>query len=178
MQAQGVPPMTAEVPEPPPGAPGRARASAAPRAAFPPPPNAGANAPLSLSPETADAQSGRSGLRIPPSLANTPTAPQAQGQLPPPPTRVASAPAGNGGNYLVQVSSQRSEADAQAAYRGLRARYPSVLGDRQAVIRRADLGSKGVFYRAMIGPFGSREEAIQLCGNLKAAGGDCVVQGN
>jgi hypothetical protein len=30
----------------------------------------------------------------------------------------------------------------------------------------------------MVGPFGSREEAIQVCGNLKAAGGDCVVQSN
>ena len=180
LQGQGVTPMTADAPEPPPGAPGRVRASGASRAAaMPPQPSAGANAPLSLSPESADASQGRSSLRVPPSLANTPTAPQAQGQLPPPPTRIASAPAtGNGGSYLVQVSSQRSEADAQAAYRSLRTRYTSVLGDRQAVIRRADLGSKGVFYRAMIGPFGSREEAIQLCGNLKAAGGDCVVQGN
>jgi cell division septation protein DedD len=95
----------------------------------------------------------------------------------PQPTRIASAPSGGSG-YLVQVSSQRSEADAQAAYRTLRSRYSSVLGDHQPVIRRADLGSRGVFYRAMVGPFGSREEAIQLCSNLKSAGGDCVVQSN
>lgn len=78
----------------------------------------------------------------------------------------------------MQVSSQRSEADAQASYRSLRTKYSGVLGDHQHVIRRADLGSKGVYYRAMVGPFGSREEAIQLCGNLKSAGGDCVVQSN
>ena len=42
--------------------------------------------------------------------------------------------------------------------------------------QRADLGSKGVYYRAMVGPFGSREEAVQLCSSLKQAGGDCVVQ--
>jgi hypothetical protein len=78
----------------------------------------------------------------------------------------------------VQVSSQRSEADAQAAYRSLRNRFSNVLGDQAPVIRRADLGSRGVYYRAMVGPFASREQAVQLCGNLKAAGGDCVVQAN
>ena len=46
------------------------------------------------------------------------------------------------------------------------------------MVRRADLGSKGIFYRAMVGPFASREEAVQLCSSLKSAGGDCVVQAN
>jgi cell division septation protein DedD len=155
--------------QPPPEAvsppPVRARATAprstSPRPAAPPP--SGASAPLSLAPDSAELP--------PPGSAPMRTSPAAQ------PTRIASAPSGGGG-YLVQVSSQRSEADAQAAYRSLRAKYSNVLGDRQHVIRRADLGSRGVFYRAMVGPFGSREEAIQVCGNLKAAGGDCVVQSN
>ena len=90
---------------------------------------------------------------------------------------VAAAPAGNG-NYLVQVSSQRSEADAQAAFRSVKSKYSGVLGDRQPVIRRADLAGKGTYYRAMVGPFATRNEAIQLCTSLKAAGGDCVVQAN
>jgi cell division protein FtsN len=76
----------------------------------------------------------------------------------------------------VQVSSQRSEADAQAAYRGIQSKYSAVLGNRPHVVQRADLGSKGVYYRAMVGPFGSREEALQLCTSLKSAGGDCIVQ--
>ncbi len=50
-------------------------------------------------------------------------------------------------------------------------------GQRQT-IKRADLGSKGTYYRAMVGPFGSRDQAVQLCSSLKAAGGDCVVQAN
>jgi cell division septation protein DedD len=95
----------------------------------------------------------------------------------PAPAAQASAAGGNGG-YLVQVSSQRSEADAQAAFRSVKSKYSSVLGDRSPVIRRADLGAKGTYYRAMVGPFATRDEAIQLCGSLKAAGGDCVVQGN
>ena len=35
------------------------------------------------------------------------------------------------------------------------------------VIKRADLGDKGVYYRAMVGPFGTPEEASQFCGSLK-----------
>ena len=46
------------------------------------------------------------------------------------------------------------------------------------LIKRADLGEKGVYYRAMVGPFGSPDEASQFCGSLKSAGGQCVVQRN
>jgi hypothetical protein len=95
------------------------------------------------------------------------------------PSRTAALPApSEGGNYVVQISSQRSEAEAQASFRALQAKYPTVLGSRQAVIRRADLGSKGVYYRAQVGPFATAEDANQLCSNLKAAGGQCIVQRN
>jgi cell division septation protein DedD len=123
--------------------------------------NASANAPLSLSPQGAQPA----------------PAPDAR-------TRVASttpaqsaAPAG-AGSYVVQVSSQRNEADAQASYKALQGKFPSVLGSRPPLIKRADLGDKGVYYRAMVGPFASSEEAAQVCGNLKTAGGQCVVQKN
>ena len=76
----------------------------------------------------------------------------------------------------MQVSSQRSEADAQSSYRSIQSRYSSVLAGQPHVIRQANLGSKGVYYRAMVGPFSSREDAVRLCSNLKQAGGDCVVQ--
>ena len=52
------------------------------------------------------------------------------------------------------------------------------LGGLQPVIRRADLGSKGVFYRTMVGPFASAQDAGQFCANYKAAGGQCVVPNN
>ncbi|HVX77269.1 MAG TPA: SPOR domain-containing protein [Bradyrhizobium sp.] len=89
-----------------------------------------------------------------------------------------SAPSVASGGYMVQVSSQRNEADAQASYRVLQGKFPTVLGSRSPTIRRADLGEKGVYYRAMVGPFGSAEEASQFCGNLKSIGGQCVVQRN
>jgi hypothetical protein len=76
----------------------------------------------------------------------------------------------------VQVSSRRSEADAQAAFRSLQSKFPDQLGGRQPVIRRVDLGEKGIYYRTMVGPFGSSDEAKQLCEQLKAAGGSCFIQ--
>ena len=123
-------------------------------------PQASANVPLSLAPE------------------NGSSPPPARDVAPPrAPVRTAST-GGGGSGFHVQISSQRSEADAQTSYRSIQSKYSGVLGDRQAVIRRADLGDKGTYYRAMIGPFSTREQAIQLCGSLKAAGGDCVVQSN
>jgi hypothetical protein len=132
------------------------------RAAPPPPPRQAqpsANAPLSLSPDGALPQS--SVVREPPQRT----------------ARAAAATSGSG-RFMVQVSSQRSEADAQAAYRTIQSRYPGVLGGHGHVVRRADLGSRGVYYRAMVGPFGTREEAVEVCTSLKAAGGDCLIQTN
>jgi cell division septation protein DedD len=80
--------------------------------------------------------------------------------------------------YMVQLSSQKSEAEAHSSFRGLQARFPNELSGLQPVIRRADLGSKGVFYRTMVGPFASAHEASQFCANYKAAGGQCVVPNN
>src|SRR6266702_5806668 len=97
----------------------------------------------------------------------------------PAPYRTAALPSGaEAGNYVVQISSQRSESEAQASFRALQTKYPSVLGTRQPLIRRADLGNKGVYYRAQVGPFASADDANQLCSNLKAAGGQCIVQRN
>jgi cell division septation protein DedD len=94
-------------------------------------------------------------------------------------TKIASAsPAASGGGYAVQVSSQRNENELQSSFRALQAKYPKLLGGHEPMVRRADLGAKGVYYRAMVGPFVSAEQANELCANLKAAGGNCIVQKN
>ena len=98
-----------------------------------------------------------------------------------PPVSARAAPdatetAGEG--FMVQLSSQKSEAEAQSSFRSLQAKFPNELSGLQPIIRRADLGSKGVFYRTMVGPFASAQEAGQFCANYKAAGGQCVVPNN
>ena len=90
----------------------------------------------------------------------------------------AEAPSILGGGYAVQVTSERSERNAQAALQALQAKYPNQLSGRQPIIRRADLGAKGIYYRVLVGPFASVEEAAGLCSRLKAAGGNCIVQRN
>ena len=116
--------------------------------------------------------------------ALNPNAVQAQAPAQARPERVAStapeapvATSAGGGAYAVQVSSQRSEADAQAAFRALQGKFPAQLGGRQPVIRRADLGAKGIYFRAMV-VVGSNSEAGELCSSLKAAGGSCIIQRN
>jgi hypothetical protein len=129
--------------------------------------NASANAPLSLSPQGAEA-----------APATEPRTQVAATN----PTQTAPAPASpavsGGGAFLVQVSSQPSEAVAQSSFRALQSKFPSVLGSQTPVIKRADLGEKGVVYRAMVGPFGSKDEAVQFCESLKSAGGQCFVPRN
>jgi hypothetical protein len=88
----------------------------------------------------------------------------------------AVAPSNSGAGYAVQVTAERTESEAQAAFRALQAKYPSQLGGREWIIRRVDLGAKGIYYRALVGPFASAEKAAALCSGIKAAGGNCLVQ--
>jgi cell division septation protein DedD len=79
--------------------------------------------------------------------------------------------------FVVQLSAQRSEPGAQAAFRTMQAKY-SVLSGRQPLIRRKDQGERGIFYAAQVGPFGVKSDADQLCETLRSAGGTCFVQKN
>ena len=88
----------------------------------------------------------------------------------------AITPPALGSGYAVQVTSERSEKRAQAAFRSLQAKYPNQLNGRAPIIHRADLGAAGIYYRALVGPFASAEKAAKLCNGLKAAGGDCIIQ--
>ncbi|HEY5817845.1 MAG TPA: SPOR domain-containing protein [Mesorhizobium sp.] len=78
------------------------------------------------------------------------------------------------GSWSVQVSSQPSETGANKSLKDISRKYASVIGDRGAHIVKADVAGKGTFWRVRI-PAGSREDAVGLCGDLKAAGGSCFV---
>jgi SPOR domain len=154
-QANGVPPAA----RPAPPAPGAVRTIPVPAA---PSTQAAANAPMPLTPNAPAPNNVRSAsAAVPPTAAA-------------PPTNVTRTT----GGYLVQIASQKTEADAQASYRAAQAKYGSLIGAMSPIIKRADLGDKGVYYRAMVGPFTTQEEAKKLCSNLTVAGGSCVVQRN
>jgi hypothetical protein len=76
------------------------------------------------------------------------------------------------------LTSERSAAEAHASFRALRAKFPNQLGGREPIVRRTDLGAKGIYYRTMVGPFASMEKAAGMCRTLKAAGGSCLIQRN
>jgi hypothetical protein len=141
------------------------RQGSAPKSIAPAPRSA---APLSLDPQ---ANASGSSPATPERVATAPTS------IPASPPQTAPAPVTSGG-YAVQLSSQRSEAEAQSAFHALQAKYPDLLGNRSPMIRRADLGDKGVYYRSLVGPFATAEEAGRFCSSYKAAGGQCIVQRN
>jgi hypothetical protein len=155
---------TADAEQGPPPTPPAAR-SAPVRQAAP----ASSSAPLSLRPDASSAQAAPKAAAAPTRTASVPP--------PAPAAPSASSNSGAPGSF-VQVSSQRSEAEAQAAFRTLQAKYPNQLGGRQPLIHKVDLGAKGTYYRAMVGPFANSTDAGELCSSLKAAGGQCLIQRN
>jgi hypothetical protein len=145
-------------------------ASANARQITPPAPRAAAPARSGGGPVSLEAQPW-------PSDPGTAAAGNARVAAAPPPPRT-SPESSSAGGFVVQLSSQKTESDARASFRSLQAKFPNELGDRQPIIRRADLGSKGVYYRTMVGPFASVQEASRFCASYKAAGGQCVVPNN
>jgi sporulation related protein len=148
-------------------APSSAKQAAATRA-IPPPaaprgaPAPGGNAPMSLSPDSAQAS-------LPPPEPRTRAAAAAPAQT------ASTSDTAAEGRFMVQVSSQKTEADAQASFRALQKKFPDALGSQSPLIKRADLGDKGTVYRAMVGPFASRDEAVKFCMSYKSAGGQCYI---
>jgi hypothetical protein len=116
------------------------------------PPAAAGNAPLALSPQS------------PPTVAAVDT-------THPAPAKTTPA----SGGWIVQLSAQKSEAEAQTSFRAAQAKYPALAG-QEPLIRKKDYGEKGVFYATQVGPFPQREDANKLCETLKGAGGTCFIQ--
>src|SRR6266511_4408262 len=149
-------------------APAQAPAATAPRQAATPP-----------APKAAPARNGPISLDAQGEPAAAPATRTRTAAAPPIATRAAPETTESTlDGFMVQLSSQKSEAEAQSSFRSLQAKFPNELSGLAPVVRRADLGSKGVFYRTMVGPFASAQEASQFCANYKAAGGQCVVPNN
>jgi cell division septation protein DedD len=97
-----------------------------------------------------------------------------------PGTRVATAsptvpvPSGGGGNYLLQLSPTRSEAEASALWKTV-AKQNAQLAGLQPRIEKTDMGGLGTFYRLQIGPFPDKAESLKLCNALKRSGVDCFL---
>jgi hypothetical protein len=119
-----------------------------------------------------------------------PSSPAPQLATAAPAQRNAAAPAGRSASltpaeptatpsngFWVSLKSAPDEKAIQRDLTTLTDKYKSVLGDVQLSSKIADLGAKGVTYRAVAGPLGSRQEAMDLCQKIKGVGGDkaCFV---
>lgn len=90
------------------------------------------------------------------------------------PSQAQAQPAASSAPAYVQLSSQRSEGEAQAAAQNILNRFGSLFGGQQLEIRRVDLGAKGIYHRVRL-PANSLQEAAQICNSVKANGGDCFA---
>jgi cell division septation protein DedD len=90
----------------------------------------------------------------------------------PPPAQNATPPQGKFG---VQLAAPRSVDEARALIDAMRAKYPNELAQQWAAIEPVTL-PKGTFYRVVIGPLASEQQASQLCGRLKAQGTECFIR--
>jgi len=93
-------------------------------------------------------------------------------------TAPASAPAKTrieAGDYRIQLGSFRDETAARTAWGKFKSQFSSQLGSVTPQFPRADLGDKGVFYRAQ-GVNLSKTSADELCRSINAAkSGSCIV---
>lgn len=95
---------------------------------------------------------------------------------PPKPVAKPIARATNRQDFMVQLAASRSRALARGVYSNLQKNYSDLLGRRDPLILRVDLGDKGIFYRVNVPGFANREAANAFCANLKKRGQDCLVR--
>ena len=99
--------------------------------------------------------------------------PQPVAAIPPQPkvaaAEAAPAPA-KPSKFVVQVGSKQNQTEALATFADMQQKYPSLLASYRPMVQKADLGSKGVWYRLQIGPIVDKTAATKLCGQLKSQG--------
>lgn len=80
------------------------------------------------------------------------------------------------GTHLVQIGAFKSADEANGQWSRLQGKLGGFLDGKSNDVERADLGSKGVYYRLRIGPFASASEAKTYCAGLKERGTDCLIK--
>ena len=84
-------------------------------------------------------------------------------------------PAHTATHYVVQLSASNTREEAEASLRSAQSKYAELLGRRQPQVRERKSADKPTMYAAQIGGFTSRDDAVQVCQQLKSAGAKCFV---
>ncbi len=90
----------------------------------------------------------------------------------PAPAPSAPKPVVQESEWVVQVSSVKSQEQANATFKNLQRRF-AALADRQMAVQRANVNGN-TFFRVRV-QTASKNDASALCSNLKAAGGSCFI---
>ena len=91
-------------------------------------------------------------------------------------TAAATPAAAARSKYVVQVGSKKNQTEALASFADMQQKYPTLLASYRPIVQKADLGTKGVWYRLRIGPITDKTAASKLCSQLKSQGlPDCLV---
>jgi hypothetical protein len=75
----------------------------------------------------------------------------------------------------VQIGAWTERGQADAALGRAKADRPQLLGGRPTSVETTVVGGR-TYYRGLVGGFSGQEDARRLCGQLKAAGGSCLVR--
>jgi hypothetical protein len=86
----------------------------------------------------------------------------------------AQQPAAAKGGFRIQLGAFPEEQIAKTELARLQRKYNSALGGVKLVLLRADLGSRGVFFRIQ-SPGLSEKQAEKICADIKAAKGGCLI---
>ncbi len=76
--------------------------------------------------------------------------------------------------WSVQLASATTEDAAWSTWKKMKARH-KVLADKDPVVVRADLGTKGTFYRVRLIGFDNQGDASSACAKLKSKGVKCFI---
>jgi len=88
---------------------------------------------------------------------------------------VVTVPANGHSDWVVQVSSTRSQEDARDAWSKLKGKFPRLVDGKYGDVVRVDLGDKGIYYRTRVAGLADKSSAQSLCNSLKASGQACFV---
>ncbi len=87
-----------------------------------------------------------------------------------PPT--AAPPRASSAGFVTVLASRKSREEAFSMYPDLQVKFADILSDKIPDVRETNLTAqgKGVVFRLVLGPPGSKEAAIETCNKLKAQG--------
>ncbi|MEQ9491230.1 MAG: SPOR domain-containing protein [Alphaproteobacteria bacterium] len=87
-----------------------------------------------------------------------------------------SAPEAATGGYGLHLASYKAESSVDTGWAQLKRQLSGLIDGLSPVVKRVDLGSKGIFYRLHAGPVENQTAAAEMCREIKLRGVYCKVE--